>query len=124
MHLKTLLTSAVSQEIIVMFPLPNAMVSAGSDVTVQVQYQLYANAVDWVSVVVGLFSCPTTGCPASGPTDTAGLGTVLAQAAYAPRSGLRGNTYQNLTVTIPDGTSSGLALIGAAGFYASGASSA
>ncbi|KAF8219087.1 hypothetical protein L208DRAFT_1373683 [Tricholoma matsutake] len=104
-----LITTAVAQNVVIGSPANGTSVTAGCNLTVEIDRpRTLSGSID-VSVVIGLQSCPTFPCA---PPDGI-LGNILFYGPYTPN--LNGSPpSQNFTVTIPAQMPKGRAQLGVA----------
>ncbi|KAF7377905.1 hypothetical protein MSAN_00214200 [Mycena sanguinolenta] len=105
--------TALAQAVDIGAPAAGTTVSAGSNITVEIDRPDSLTASTEVAVVIGFLSCGASGCPP--PSET--LGTILYNGPYDPEfsndgSGVNKPPHQNFTVTIPSSASSGPAQLG------------
>ncbi|RAL04842.1 uncharacterized protein BO80DRAFT_431939 [Aspergillus ibericus CBS 121593] len=102
---------AVAQNVYIALPTAGQTVQAGEQLTVQIQRPTPPTNVQEMSIAIGLQSCGSSTCyPAS-----EALGTILYNGAYDPvYHEYYLPQYQNITVTIPEGTAAGAATLGVA----------
>ncbi|KAJ6461078.1 hypothetical protein C8R45DRAFT_879278 [Mycena sanguinolenta] len=107
--------TALAQSVQIGAPAAGTTVSAGSNITVEIDRPDSLTASAEVAIVIGFLPCGgfASGCPP--PSET--LGTVLYNGPYdpefsAPVGGVNKPPHQNFTVTIPSSASPGPAQLG------------
>ncbi|KAF8878441.1 hypothetical protein BD779DRAFT_1474796 [Infundibulicybe gibba] len=107
-------TLVAAQNVAIGFPADGAAVTAGTNVTVEIDRPNSLSGSTEVAVVIGLQSCPTTDC--ASPSSI--LGTILYNGPYSPafQPGAPGfkPPHQNFTVLIPSTAQKGRARLGVA----------
>ncbi|PPR04730.1 hypothetical protein CVT26_012865 [Gymnopilus dilepis] len=101
-------TTVLSQRIAIGFPYDGAAVTAGSNITVEVDRPDTLTGSQEVAVVIGINSCRNTTCI---PPDEI-LGSILYDGGYNPQFASNAPTkppHQNFTVNIPSNLEKGLA---------------
>ncbi|KAE9396632.1 hypothetical protein BT96DRAFT_1039203 [Gymnopus androsaceus JB14] len=114
--LSTLFLTAFSQTISILSPTPDAEITAGQDVTLQLAFGNSLTGVQHVSVVIAILDCAALGetCPTLDAGST--LGVPLFSGNYTPEF-----HEQNLTVTIPQTLTAGTNMLTVAHFMLIGA---
>ncbi|KAL4944953.1 hypothetical protein BDV06DRAFT_185988 [Aspergillus oleicola] len=108
--LASLAATALAQNVFVSLP-QGKQVKAGSDVTVRVTRPNSLTGSTEIGIAIGIQHCGDDGCLDSDST----LGTELYAGSYSPNyHESTGMPYQNFTVTIPEGTATGPAVVGVA----------
>ncbi|KAJ6493999.1 hypothetical protein C8R47DRAFT_1118009 [Mycena vitilis] len=116
-----LAASAYGQRAFIGAPADGTSVTAGSNITVELDRPDTLTGSTEVAVIIGFFSCTSTGSVCPGPSEA--LGTILYNGPYDPefQPGPK-PPYQNFTVTIPPSAPKGKAQLGVAHFSLVGAS--
>ncbi|KAL4784899.1 hypothetical protein BJX76DRAFT_356635 [Aspergillus varians] len=110
--LASLAATALAQNAFVNLP-DGDQLPAGDQVTVQVTRPNSLTGSREIGVAIGLQSCPTSPCQ---PSDSV-LGVALYTGSFNPQyhgSSGAGVPYENFTVTIPEDTPRGRAVVGVA----------
>ncbi|KAL4931786.1 uncharacterized protein BDV17DRAFT_255322 [Aspergillus undulatus] len=109
--LASLAATALAQNVFV--NLPNGKeIEAGSDVTVQVTRPNSLTGSTEIGIAIGIQSCPDHPCI----DDDSSLGVELYTGSFSPAYHDTGANipYENFTVTIPEDTAAGRAVVGVA----------
>ncbi|KAG6809480.1 hypothetical protein H0H92_016087 [Tricholoma furcatifolium] len=104
-------STVYAQGALIGYPPSGTTVSAGSNITVEIDRPNSLSSSTEVAVVIGLISCPTSPCR---PV-TDGVGTVLYNGPYHPALPPAGSgkpPHQNFTVTVPSDFPTGTAQLG------------
>ncbi|KAL2831708.1 hypothetical protein BDW59DRAFT_139871 [Aspergillus cavernicola] len=110
--LASLAATALAQNVFVNLPEGNEL-PAGGEVTIQVSRPNSLTGSREIGIAIGIQSCPTNGCLPS----TSVLGVELYTGLFQPDyhgTGGAGVPYENFTVTIPEDTVEGQAVVGVA----------
>ncbi|KAG6887756.1 hypothetical protein C0995_013046 [Termitomyces sp. Mi166 len=105
-----LFSTVKAQSIAIVYPADGASVTPGSNLTVEIDRPDTLTGSTEVAVVIGVISCPTSGCRSVGD----GVGTVLYNGGYDPQfhTTTAKPPHQNFTVTIPSTLPKGKAQLG------------
>ncbi|KAF7377898.1 hypothetical protein MSAN_00213500 [Mycena sanguinolenta] len=111
------IAGAFAQSVDIGAPADGTTVSAGSNITVEIDKPPTLTGSTEVAIIIGFLSCSgfASGCPP--PSEI--LGTILYNGPYDPEfhstgGGVNDRPYQNFTVTIPSSVSPGPAQLGVA----------
>ncbi|KAF8838564.1 hypothetical protein BDN67DRAFT_954823 [Paxillus ammoniavirescens] len=115
LSLALLAGSALAQSTQLTLPAPYSTLIPGNNATVRVGMGGYPENIDVVAMVIGLAACYDGEC--FPPTDT--MGTILYQGPYNP---VRGQYYEDFTVTVPKYFLPGKAALNVINFFMVGAS--
>ncbi|KAL2826703.1 hypothetical protein BDW59DRAFT_145056 [Aspergillus cavernicola] len=108
--LTTLAATALAQNVYVDLPGGPELI-AGDEVTIQVQRPNFLSGSREIGIAIGIQSCPTEPCI---PSESS-LGTELYNGSFNPEYHENAiPPYENFTVTIPEGTATGNAIVGVA----------
>ncbi|KKK11913.1 hypothetical protein P175DRAFT_0504944 [Aspergillus ochraceoroseus IBT 24754] len=108
--LASLVANAIAQNAVLSLP-NGASLEAGSEVIVQVQRPNSLTGSTEMGVAIGVQSCPESTCH---PAESF-LGTILYNGPFKPVYHETYNPpYENFSVTVPEGTPKGRALVGVA----------
>ncbi|KAG6902359.1 hypothetical protein C0995_001156 [Termitomyces sp. Mi166 len=110
--ISVLIFAAEAQRAAIGYPPDGTSITAGSELTVEVDRGNSLSSSTEVAVVIAVLSCPTSGCLPVGD----GMGTVLYNGGYDPQYHPEAPFYkpphQNFTVTIPSTIPKGKAQLG------------
>ncbi|KAF7377901.1 hypothetical protein MSAN_00213800 [Mycena sanguinolenta] len=109
--------TALAQSVGIGAPPDGTTVSAGSNITVEIDRPPTLTPSTEVAIIIGFLSCG--GFASSCPPPSEILGTILYNGPYDPEfsssgGGVNHRPYQNFTVTIPSSASPGKAQLGVA----------
>ncbi|KAG6887339.1 hypothetical protein C0995_015968 [Termitomyces sp. Mi166 len=110
--LGVLFSTVKAQSIVIGYPADGASVTPGSNLTVEIDRPDTLTGSTEVAVVIGVISCPTSGCRSVGD----GVGTVLYNGGYDPQfhttAPVSKPPHQNFTIAIPSTLPKGKAQLG------------